>query len=131
VAYINDSIIDINENVQDEEKTYTDERQSRREFRKWENTKFISSVLKQRNKPLISYPDLMWGLAVYSKERLKSEMKEDLNFGVVVTLREITGRNRTRDFITVCLLRGWIVNEIDVRNRIEVYNSNQETIVWE
>ena len=125
------TISDINENIQDESDSYIDERQSRRDFRKWENTKFISSILKQRKKPLMSYPDMMWGLAVYSKERLKSEMKDDLNFGVVITLRELTGRNRIQDFITACTLRGWIVNEIDVKNRIEVYNSNQETIVWD
>ena len=38
------TIDDINVNVQDEEGAYTDERQSRKDFRKWENTKFISKI---------------------------------------------------------------------------------------
>ena len=78
---------------------------------------------------MVSYQDRMWGLAVYSKERLKSEMKDVLNFGVVITLRELNGRNRIQDFVTACTLRGWIVNEIDMQTRVEVYNSNQETVV--
>ena len=41
------SIEDINDNIQDDVGAYVDERASRREFRKWENTKFISKILKK------------------------------------------------------------------------------------
>lgn len=123
-------IDDINDNVQDDAGSYTDERKSRKEFRKWENTKFISKVL-QNNKPLKSYEERLWGISIISKERLTSMIKSDINFGVVVTLHEINGINRIQDFITACMLRGWIVNDINLENKLELYNSNQEEIFFE
>ena len=124
------SIDDINENIQDEEGSHADERQSRKEFRKWENTKFISKVLKS-NRPVKSYGDRLWGITITSKERLTSKMQGELNFGAVITLREINGINRIRDFITACNLRGWIVNELDVQNQVELHNANQEEIMFD
>lgn len=123
-------IEDINNNTQDDEGSYTDERKSRKDFRKWENTKFISAVLR-KNRPLKSYAERMWGISLISKERLSSHMKSGINFGVVVTLREINGINRIQDFITSCMLRGWIINEINMENRLELYNKNQEEIFIE
>lgn len=124
------TIDDINENIQDEDDSYADERQSRKEFRKWENTKFISKILKS-NRPVKSYSDRLWGITVTSKERLRSKMQRELNFGAVITLREINGVNRIQDFITACNLRGWIVNELDVQNQVEIYNANQEEILFD
>lgn len=123
-------IDDINENIQDEAGHAIDERQSRRDFRKWENTKFISKVLK-KNKALQSYGERLWGISIVSKERVTTSMTSDLNFGVVVTLREINGINRIQDFITACTLRGWIVNEISLENRLTLYNKNQEEVIFD
>ena len=127
---INGQIDDINENIQDDEGTYADERQSRKEFRKWENTKFISKILKA-NRPIKSYGERLWGISVVSKERLSSQMDKGLNFGVVITLREVNGINRIEDFIKACTLRGWIVSEIDVQNQINMYNANQQEITFD
>lgn len=126
----NGQIDDINENIQDVEGEHTDERQSRKEFRKWENTKFISKILKS-NRPIITYGERLWGISIVSKERLASQVLGDLNFGVVITLREVNGINRIEDFIKACTLRGWLVTEIDVHNQIDVYNTNQEEIVFD
>lgn len=123
-------IDDINENIQDEVGHAVDERQSRKDFRKWENTKFISKVLK-KNRALQSYDERLWGISIVSKERLTTSMTSNLNFGVVVTLREINGVNRIQDFITACTLRGWIVNEINLENRLTLYNKNQEEITFD
>lgn len=123
-------IDDINENIQDEAGCAVDERQSRRDFRKWENTKFISKVLK-KNKSLQSYGERLWGISIVSKERLTTSMTSNLNFGVVVTLREINGVNRIQDFITACTLRGWIVNEISLENRLILYNKNQQEVTFD
>ena len=123
-------IDDINENVQDEAGHAVDERTSRKEFRKWENTKFISKILK-KNRPLNSYDERLWGISIVSKERLTTSMTSNLNFGVIVTLREIYGVNRIQDFITACTLRCWIVNEIKLENRLTLYNKNQEEIVFD
>lgn len=127
---VNGTIDDINDNTQDEVGTYVNERKSRKEFRKWENTKFISKILKN-NKPVKSYEERLWGLAITSKERLRTSVGRKLNFGVVITLREVNGINRIYDFKRACTLRGWIVNEIDIKNRIEIYNNNQEELSFE
>ena len=130
---INDKgkINDINDNVQDDDDRRMDERQSRKEFRKWDNTKFISRIVKNSNKPVKSYDDRLWGLSVTSKERLSTQMRYPLNFGVVVTLKEVNGINRIEDFIKACILRGWIVNRIDVQNQLDIYASGQEEIHFE
>ncbi len=124
------SIDDINENIQDDAGHAVDERQSRKEFRKWENTKFISKILR-KNRAINSYDERLWGISITSKERLTTSMKAHLNFGVVVTLREIKGINRIQDFITACTLRGWIVNEIDLESRLALYYKNQEDITFD
>ena len=126
----NGQIDDINENVQDEDGAHTDERLSRKEFRKWENTKFISKVLRA-NRPIKSYGERLWGISVVSKERLSTVTDKNLNFGAIITLREINGVNRIDDFIKACTLRGWIVSEIDVQNQVDLYNANQEEIVFD
>lgn len=124
------SIDDINENTQDDNDFFTDERKARKEFRKWENTKFISNILRNK-KPIKAYDDRMWGISVISKERLTTTIKKGLNFGIVITLREINGVNRIQDFIAACALRGWIINEISIENRLELYNQNQEELVFD
>ena len=124
-------IADINDNVQDEEGTYVDERKSRTEFRKWENTKFIATVLKDNLKPKKSYDERLWGMTITSKERLTTQMKKHLNFGVVITLKELNGINRIDTFVKACRLRGYIVNSLDVQQRIDIYNATQEEIVFD
>lgn len=46
-----------------------------------------------------------------------------MRFGAVATLKEINGVNRIDDFIQRCALRGWIVNKVDVQNRVDIYNA--------
>ena len=124
-------IDDINDNVQDDSDSHVDERTSRREFRKWENTKFISTILKDNLKPRKSYGERLWGVTITSKERLSTHMDKHLNFGAVITLRELNGINRIDQFIKACTLRGFIVNRLDVQNRIDIYNATQEEIHFE
>lgn len=123
-------IDDINENIQDEDGAHIDERDSRKEFRKWENTKFISKILRN-NQPIKSYEERQWGITITSKERLSTKTKKGLNFGIVITLKEINGINRIQDFIRACTLRGWIVNELDIQNQVQIFNTNQEEIEFE
>jgi hypothetical protein len=123
-----DKIDDINDNIQDTTGSYADERQSRKEFRKWENTKFISTLLKGNSRSRKSYGERLWGIEITSKERLSTKVSKHLNFGAVITLKELQGVNRITDFIKACELRGYIVSEIDIQNRINIYNANQEQI---
>lgn len=125
-------ILDINKNVIGTDGEYTDERRSRNEFRKWENTKFISSLLKDSNqKPLKLYGEGLWGVTLTSMERGRNIKHEDLLFGLVICLKNIKNENRIDDFKHACLLRGYIVNEVNIKNKIGVYEKAQNEIEFE
>lgn len=123
------TVKDINKNVQDQDEHYATERQSRSEYRKWDNTKFLSSLLRN-NRPSKAY-DGYWGLTVTSKERLTTHMKNPLNFGIVITLKELSGKNRMDEFIQSCQVHGYIVHEVDINTRVEVYNESQSELRFE
>ncbi len=124
-------IKDIVGNKQHEEGAYIDERTSRNSFRKWDNTKFISATLKRINRPKKTYGERLWGMTITSNERLADRTKKPLNFGAVITLKEIKGVNRIDAFIKACQLRGYIVNRIEVDNRIELFNSTRQEMLFE
>lgn len=124
------TILDINDNTQDNEHTYNDERKSRNNFRKWENTKHIAKILK-RKESFVSYKDRAWGVCITAKNRLTDFAKDNVNFGVIVTLKEIYGVNRIDEFKTLCNIKQIIVNEIEEDNKINVYNKAQEEIKFE
>ena len=126
----NGKILDINENIQDIEGGFATERSSRNLFRKWDNTKFISTVIKN-NIALKSYDNGNWGISITSKERKDSTIRKPLNFGIVVTLKEIKNKNRIQDFIKSFQLKGIIVNEVDIDLKNKIYLSNQEEIEFE
>lgn len=129
----NGKIKSINNNTQNIpfENHYLHETNARRLFRKWDNSKHIKEIVNTRGRSKKSYDNKMWGISVKTKERLESRDGEGLNFGVVVTLKEINGVNRIEDFIRQCSLRGWLVNRIDVENRIDIYNKANEEIEFD
>ena len=126
------SIKSINENRQSEGESSSgiNEEDARKWYRKWDNVKHISQILKPNIKPKQRYDNIMWGLSVKSKERLNPRDKS-MKFGVVITLKEINGVNRIDEFINQCSLRGWLVNKVDIENRVDVYNIAQEEIEFE
>ena len=73
----------------------------------------------------------MWGLSIKTKERLKEKNGRGLSFGVVVTLKEMYGENRIDDFIKLCMIRGWIVNRIEIHSRIEIFTKAEENIEFD
>ena len=54
-----------------------------------------------------------------------------MKYAVVITLKEIYGINRIEDFIKNCSLRGWIVNDIKVHERVNVHNISQTEIIFD
>lgn len=123
------NIVSINSNSQgDEGGSHLHEPEARRLYRKWDNVKLISEELKDRAVPRKVYGAGMWGLSIKTKERLKEKNGRGLQFGVVVTLKEMYGNNRIDDFIKLCMVRGWIVNRIDIDNQIDIYNKAEEEI---
>lgn len=129
----NGAIKSINENKQsvDEKDSYLKEENARKMFRKWDNVKHINETLKKNPRGKKVYENNMWGMSIKTKERLHKRDGEGIKFGVVVTLKEIKGANRIEDFIQQCILKGWIVNEIDVNNRVDVFQKAEEELILE
>ncbi|MDV7720149.1 S8 family serine peptidase [Pediococcus ethanolidurans] len=119
----------INENVQsDDTPQHLQEIDARRQFRKWDNVKHISEILKVNSRAKKVYDNPMWALSLKTKERLNNRDGSGIHFGVVITLKEINGVNRIEDFIQQASLKGWLVNRISVSNRIQVYEEGQNNI---
>jgi hypothetical protein len=107
------------------------EENARKLYRKWDNIKLIHEAVKSRSIPRKMYGVGMWGLSIKTKERLRSKNGKGLQFGVVITLKEMNGENRIDDFIKRCMVRGWIVNQIDIHNRFDIYNKAEEELSLE
>lgn len=116
----------------DETEGYTYEAEARRFYRKWDNIKHIREVAKAGIQDRKAYsPNGLWGVNLAAKERLDEKFGEGIKFGIVVSLKEIHGVNRIDEFKRLCLLRGWLVTEIEVQNRIDIYNKSEEVIEFE
>lgn len=122
----------INDNNQGtNEPYYLCEGNARRFYRKWDNVKHIRENLKSRPVPKKVYDNGLWGISIKTKERLDGKDGQGLPFGVVVTLKEINGVNRIEEFIQQCSFRGWLVNRINVVNRIDVFNKAEEELEFD
>ena len=125
------TIKSIDDNQQSEDKLLTlYEEDARKMYRKWDNVKHISEEIKEIRKPRKAYDSGLWGLKINTKERLQKR-KGPLPFGVVVTLKEMNGKNRIEDFIKMCMARGWLVNRLDIENQLDVYVKGEEEIEFE
>lgn len=111
--------------------SFTWEEDARKLFRKWDNVKHIREISQKGNRAKKCYDKGIWGLSLKTKERLAEKFGVGLKFGIVITLKEIDGVNRIDDFVKNCSLRGWLVNRIDVENRIDIYNIAEEEINFE
>lgn len=121
----------IDDNQQSEDKLITlYEEDARKMYRKWDNVKHISEEIKDKRIPRKAYDSGLWGLKINTKERLQKR-KDPLQFGVVVTLKEMNGVNRIDDFVKMCLARGWLVNRLDIENQLDIYAKAEEEIEFE
>lgn len=107
------------------------EESARKLYRKWDNVKHISEALKENAKPRKVYDTGMWGISIKTKERLLPKAGRGLQFGLVITLKEMNGVNRINEFIKLCMIKGWLVTSIDIQNQIDVYNKAESEIEFE
>lgn len=123
-------INDDKQNLDDigESRSYILEGDARERFRKWDNVKYIAETVKDRRVPKKSYRNKNWGMEIKTNNRLDAEDGVGLRFGVVVTIKEMYGINRIDEFIKNCNLNGWLVNAIDIQNRIEIHEKINEEI---
>ena len=110
------------------ERHYILEGDARDKFRKWDNVKYVIEVPKSSNKPKKSYKNKNWGMEIKTNNRLDPKDGEGIRFGVVVTLKEINGINRIDEFVKNCNLSGWLVNPVDIKNRIDIHEKVNEEI---
>ena len=123
-------IKDIKNNRQDETGVKLYEEDARKLFRKWDNIKHISEKITENPRPRKSYPYGAgnYGISIKTKERSKNRNGMGLQFGVVITLKEMFKQDRYDDFIKLCMSRGWLVNQIDIDQALEIFNKQEEII---
>ena len=121
----------INNNYQDVKGHYTPEEDARKNFRKWDNVKHLREVFTERVKPRKAYETGLWGVSLKTKERLTQKYGLNLKFSIVITLRELEGINRINEFINLCQIRGWLVQSIDIKNRINIHQISEQEIRFE
>lgn len=126
-------VVDIKGDKQNKDETlnYLFEVEARRQFRKWDNVKYIAESANKRMIPKDSYKNKNWGMEIKTNNRLNPKDGEGVRFGVVVTLKEMNGINRINEFIRNCTLNGWLVNVVDVKNRIDIHQKVNEDIEFE
>ena len=117
------------DHLDEDDKCYLYERIARGKFRKWDNVKYIVECPKTRNMPKRSYQKTKnWGMEIKTNNRLNPNDGKGIKFGVVVTLKEIKGVNRIDEFIKNCILNGWLVSTVDVKQRIKINQKLSEEI---
>lgn len=122
----------INNNYQGmDTSTYTWEEDARKLYRKWDNVKHIREVQTSNNREKKRFDSGLWGISLKTKERLEDKFGEGIKFGVVVSLKSIDGVNRINEFIKNCYARMWLVNVIEVQNRVEIYNIAEQDIEFQ
>ena len=119
----------INGDKQDEEGSFTNEEAARSLFRKWDNIKVINEPLKTRRFSQKKYSDY-WGLCITSKIRNSREGRPKTNFAVVITMTEIYGQDRSATFESLCMARGWIVEKVNVEERLHLYAESSADLSW-
>ena len=122
------NIVGINNDVQDIEGTFTSEEEARNEFRKWDNTKCIKEKFSSRSRGKMKYDNPLWGISIKTKNRIKPEDGNGLKFGMVITLKEIHGKNRIEDFIYQCSFHQWLVEEVNIQNKLDIYEIAEEEL---
>ena len=106
-------------------------KKERKRVRKWDNVKYIAESATKRMIPKDSYRNKNWGMEIKTNNRLAPQDGVGVRFGVVVTLKEMNGVNRIDEFIRSCTLNGWLVNVIDVVNRVDIHQKVNEEIEFE
>ncbi len=109
---------------------YILEEEARKQFRKWDNVKYIAESVNKRFVGKSTFGKTQWGMEVKTNNRLNPKDGKGIRFGVVVTLKEINNVNRIDEFIKNCHLSGWLVNVIDATARVDIQQKLNEEIVF-
>lgn len=125
---------ELNGNVQGTQGEHLNEDDARAYFRKWDSVKHISDKLTSHARPHKTYVSgsNFWGVKILTTERAdRAKSAKNIPFGLVVTLREINGVNRINEFKQQCMVRGWIVNSVDIDQLTDIYEAAEVDIEFE
>lgn len=104
--------------TKDERFSYLKEKELRTMFQKWSNVKVFKDEIKQPRKGSSPYTPY-WGVSADMIDRLGTYSQRGLAFTVVVTLREESGKNEIHRFTQLCQAKGWMVEELNVQQRLK------------
>lgn len=122
------NIDSINDDTQYDSAHFTLEEDSRKNFRKWDNVKNIVQKFTNRLRDKSRFSDNLWGIKIRMVNRNSSTKQTNINAGIVITLKELHGVNRFDSFVQYCRLNHFIVNEINITNRIELDNMLRQEV---
>ena len=120
-----------NDDFENDHINYLLEDDARKQFRKWDNVKYIVEKSSRRKIGKKSFNNKNWGMEIKTNSRLNPEDSKGIRFGVVITLKEINNKNRIQEFIQNCNFNKWLVNEINVENKITIHQKVNEDINFE
>lgn len=106
------------------------EESARKDYRKWDNIKHIGEFFDGKKAKKV-YDTKLWGISIKSKERLDENYGKGMKFGIVITLKELTGKNRINDFIQACQMRGILVRPIRIDAQLDIYAKAQQEVDFE
>ncbi len=124
-------IVPIDRNSQDTGDSYVYEDEARSMYRKWDNVKYIREIQKSSHRAKKHYDGGQWGIDIKTKERTPGPVRTICTFGLVITLKEITGRNRINEFINLCRASNWVITPIDARAYMDIYAKAEEQLTLE
>ena len=110
----------VNGDLQNDDVSFISEGDARREWRKWDNVKFVAQKLQAKRIPIRAKNENgYWGIKITSKSR-NGENSKGHKFGLVITLKNIYGRNSTEAFEQLCIRNMWLVQHINIEERVEL-----------
>lgn len=121
----------LNGNKQGVEGSYVDEDDARAFFRKWDNVKHVSDEYKKNMRLRKTYGNNLWGVKIRKTTRGDKADSSAVPFGLVVTLKDITGANRYSEFMQLCMMRGWLVSRVDLDAQIDIYEAAEVDVEFE
>ncbi len=126
------NIASLDGNTQGDEGCLNYEGAARLLFRKWDNVKHICDKPKSRFAPRKTYDEPNWGMLLRRKSRTNASAAAPLRVCVVVTLKEMQGRNRFDEFARDCSFgAGWVVNRLSLDVINEIHEIANEEIEFE
>ena len=128
---VNGKIKSIKQDLQYENGSFINEETARKTFLKWDNVKRIKEPAKTKYRDRDIKESGKWGfkfITTYRNANKPADEKYNFNFGVVVTLKNIDGKNRSLDFLKLVQGSTWTIETIDIDTIDVFYNSIEQDI---